>query len=98
MAVTRMYSSMRIYNVLNSIHQIENALWESIEKNGPNCPVNFIQQQLAEVVPCAPSKVLFSDVLTIRPYKRFLPIGFNTRKKEAQDGVPPRIEASMNLI
>ena len=92
MAVTRMYSSMRIYNVLNSIHQIENALWASIEKNGPNCPVNFIQQQLAEVVPCAPSKVLFSDVLTIRPYKRFLPIGFNTRKKEAQDNITLRVD------
>jgi len=98
MAITRMYSSERIYSVLNSMHQIENAMWMSIERNGPNCPINFIQQQLASVVPCSPNKVLFSDVITINPGKRFLPVGFETKKAANQERITLRVDHIVHRI
>ncbi|MEC9208998.1 MAG: Z1 domain-containing protein [Bacteroidota bacterium] len=98
MAITRMYTSLGIYRVLESMHRIENALWESIEKNGPNCPINFIQRELEGVIPCSPNKLLLSDVHTITAGRRILPIGFNTQTQSIQKKITMRVDHILHLL
>ena len=81
------------------MHEIENALWDSIEKNGPDYPVSFIQRELANVVPCSPNKVLLSSVLTIiGPRKRLLPIGFNVKKRAVLRKVTLRVDSILHRL
>lgn len=84
-AVTRFYTTNRIYRTLRTIHESDSALREAFER-GLQSPgedgVIFIQSDsYGEVRPCAPNKILITSTQTIRPYTRLLPIGFQTKAK-----------------
>ncbi len=82
LAVTRFYTTFRIYDVMKKIQEFDNALREAFERGSQNNGVIFIQKDNKnELIPCSPNKVLLSKVTTLKPYKRMLPIGFNTFSK-----------------
>jgi hypothetical protein len=80
LAVTRFYTSQDVYNRLYTINAFENALREAFEKGAHDQGVVFIQSDATgRVRPCAPNKVLLSNVVAIRPNGLYLPTGFQTR-------------------
>ena len=84
MAVTRLYTSNRIYRALNTMHQFDSALRDAFERgiHHGDAGVVFIERDNAGTIrPCAPNKILITATETIRPFKRYLPIGFQTKAK-----------------
>jgi len=66
---------------MRRMHESDVALRTTIERN-PDLPVIFIQRDnQGRVVPCSPNKILASNTTTLRPFKRILPIGFQTDYK-----------------
>ncbi len=79
-AVTRFYTSQDVYNRLYTINEFENALRGAFESGAHEQGVVFIQADAANRVrPCAPNKVLLSNVVAVRPTGLYLPTGFQTR-------------------
>ena len=78
LAVTRFYTEPAIYTAMRRMHESDVALRQTIERN-PDQPVVFIQRDPAgRIRPCSPNKILISNTTTLRPFKRILPIGFQT--------------------
>lgn len=79
LAVTRFYTSRDVYDRLYTINAFENALREAFEDGSHEQGVVFIQADAAQRVrPCAPNKVLLSNVVAVRPSGLYLPTGFQT--------------------
>ncbi|WP_281659188.1 Z1 domain-containing protein [Halobacillus sp. Cin3] len=82
LAVTRFYTTARIYTVMKRIHEFDSALRRAFERGGHDQGVVFIQRDgTEEIIPCSPNKILLSNVLTMKPHKRMLPVGFQTGYK-----------------
>lgn len=80
LAVTRFYTSHDVYDRLYTINEFENALREAFESGDHERGVVFIQADADKRVrPCAPNKVLLSNVVTVKPKGLYLPTGFQTR-------------------
>jgi hypothetical protein len=80
LAVTRFYTSRDVYDRLYTINEFENALRGVFESGAHEQGVVFIQADAANRVrPCAPNKVLLSNVVAVRPSGLYLPTGFQTR-------------------
>jgi hypothetical protein len=78
LAVTRFYTEPQIYDAMRRMHESDVALRDAIERN-PDEPVVFIQRDdNGRVIPCSPNKILVSNTTTLRPFKRILPVGFQT--------------------
>jgi len=81
LAVTRFYTTPKIYAAMQRIHQIDTALRDSIEE-GDNRGVYFIQKDPdGTIKPCSPNKIILSTTTTLKPYTRLLPVGFQTGYK-----------------
>jgi hypothetical protein len=81
LTVTRFYTEPSIHDAMRRMHESDVALRESIERN-PRQAVAFIQRDArGQIVPCSPNKILVSNTTTLRPFKRILPIGFQTDYK-----------------
>lgn len=79
LAVTRFYTSREVYDRLYTINEFENTLRGAFESGAHEQGVVFIQADAANRVrPCAPNKVLLSNVVAIRPAGMYLPTGFKT--------------------
>ncbi len=79
LAITRLYTSRNIYEAMRRINEFDSALRSDIE-HGEG--VYFIRiDDNRQIVPCSPNKILQSTTTTIRPFKRLLPIGFQTKSK-----------------
>ncbi len=79
LSVTRFYTSRAVYARLAHIHALETTLREAFESGAHDGGVVFIQSDPKQgFVPCAPSKVTLSDVVSIRPADVLLPTGFDT--------------------
>jgi hypothetical protein len=84
LAVTRLYTSNRIYRAMNTMHQFDTALREAFERGihqGDDSVVFIERDNTGNIRPCAPNKILITATETIRPYSRFLPIGFQTKAR-----------------
>ena len=80
LAVTRFYTSRAVYDRLYTINEFENTLRAAFESGAHDKGVVFIQADAnRRVRPCAPNKVLLSNVVAIRPTGLYLPTGFQTR-------------------
>lgn len=81
LTVTRFYTEPTIYDAMTRMHESDVALRNSIARN-PDGPIVFIQRDASgRVVPCSPNKILVSRTTTLRPFKRILPVGFQTDYK-----------------
>lgn len=79
LAVTRFYTTKNIFDVMKCIHEFDTALREAFESGAHERGVYFIRQdEQGRIVPCSPNKVLISDLISLRPQKRFVPYGFQT--------------------
>src|SRR6266851_1979950 len=79
LAVTRFYAPQHVYQVMKRIHEFDVALREAYESGGPDGGVHFIQKDPSNrLIPCSPNKLLFSDVVSIRPGRRLVLSGFQT--------------------
>ena len=98
LTVTRFYTARAIYEAMRRMHDSDLALRSEIQLN-PESPVVFIQRDPAgKVVACSPNKILISKTTTLRPFKRLLPVGFQTdyaiRTKPVVAELDKRIEAT----
>lgn len=79
LAVTRFYAPQHVYQVMKRIHEFDAALREAFESGAHECGVYFIQKDASNrLIPCSPNKLLFSDVVSIRPGRRLVLSGFQT--------------------
>ena len=80
LAVTRFYTSQDVYDRLYTINEFENTLRTAFESGAHEQGVVFIQSDSdSRVRPCAPNKVLLSNVVAVKPAGLYLPTGFQTR-------------------
>ena len=83
MAVTRLCTTNRLHGILEKINSLDDSLRDLIIQfaNDPNCDPSaafvFVDAD-RQVRPCAPGKIAISDLQSIKPGKRFLPVGFQT--------------------
>lgn len=96
LAVTRFYTSRPVYDRLRRIDEFEVALREAFEKGAHDRGVAFIcRDESNEVIPCAPNKLMLSDVIAVRPGGRLLPVGFQSK---AKTHIQPIMERIDNII
>lgn len=82
LAVTRFYTAFPIYEAMKRIHEFDTALREVLLNDPENAEVVFIRKDPSDaIIPCSPNKILLSKITTLRPHKRLLPVGFQTRPK-----------------
>jgi Z1 domain len=82
LAVTRFYAPQHVYQVMKRIHEFDAALREAFESGAHESGVYFIQKDGSNhLIPCSPNKLLFSDVVSIRPGRRLILSGFQTVSK-----------------
>ena len=80
LCVTRFYTSARIYAAMKRMHDFDSGLREAFERGEHEDGVVFLlKDESGRVRSCAPNKILISSTETIRPYKRFLPRGMQTK-------------------
>jgi hypothetical protein len=82
LAVTRFYVPQHVYQIMRKIHEFDAALREAFESGAHDRGVYFIQCDAQNrVIPCSPNKLMFSEVVSIRPGRRLLPTEFQTVAK-----------------
>lgn len=80
LAVTRFYTTGHNFQALRSIHQFDSALRHAFETGAHDRGVAFVvKDQANRVIPCAPNKILVSDIVALRPGGAHLPVGFQTK-------------------
>jgi hypothetical protein len=93
LGVTRFYTSKAIRYAMTQMEEFDASLRAAIEGGGDRA-VQFIRKAAdGSVVPCSPNKILIATTQTLRPYKRILPIGFQSGHKTGANGIGKRIEA-----
>ncbi len=79
LAVTRFYTEPGIYQAMKAMHECDSALRTSFENADGDQSVVFIRKDESGLIrACSPNKVLISKVTTLRPFRRILPVGFQT--------------------
>lgn len=97
LAVTRFYTTRDIYEVMKRIHDFDTALRDTFEKGGNNNGVYFIRKDITgKLRPCSPNKLLLSSIATLCPYRRQLPIGFQTKYKTHIESTIHEIDEKIN--
>jgi hypothetical protein len=92
LAATRFYTSKGVYSRLRQIHALETTLRQAFENNAHDGGVVFIQSDSkGGIIPCAPSKISLSDVVSVRPNDILLPTNFDTIE-------PKRLNQEMDVI
>ena len=82
MAVTRLYTTNRIYESMKRMHEADVALREAFEKGGSDKKVAFIQKSAdGKIIPCSPNKLLISNTVTLKPTGTLRVYGFQTQAK-----------------
>lgn len=93
LAVTRMYTSPRIFNAMQSMYQFDKALRDSIEESGAEASIRFIERKSGGGIrPCSPSKIRISSLQTLKSYSRHLPYGFQTVAKTYLKQITEKID------
>jgi len=82
LSVTRFYTTEYIFEMMRKINEFDEALREAFLKGAHENGVYFLRKDdLNRLVPCSPNKLMLSKITTLRPYKRLLPVGFQTQYK-----------------
>jgi hypothetical protein len=83
-SVTRFYTAPHIYAAMRRMHQADSALRDRIDRQlaGADGTVTFMElDERNIIVPCSPTKILASNITTLRPHSRVVPSGFETDVK-----------------
>jgi len=82
LAVTRFYAPLHVHQVMRRIHEFDGALRGAFESGAHDRGVYFLQRDATRrLIACSPNKLLFSDVVSIRPGRRLVLSGFQTVAK-----------------
>ena len=85
LAVTRFYTSNIIRHSMFEMEEFDGSLRHAIDeaqRNGGDDSVQFIRRSATgNIVPCSPNKILIATTRTLRPFRRLLPIGFQSGYK-----------------
>lgn len=99
LAVTRFYTTLRIYDAMKKMHDFDTALREAFEKGGQQSGVVFIQKDSSnQIIPCSPNKLMLSQITTLKPFKRLLPVGFQTGYKTYISNIVDKIDQIVNSL
>jgi len=96
--VTRFYTTLDVYQVMKKIHEFDSELRKVLEEKGniEQQGVYFIRKDDSnKLIPCSPNKILMSNITTLKPRKRLLPVGFQTGFKTH---IKPYIEEIDRII
>lgn len=92
LAVTRFYTSMLIRLAMFLMEEFDSSLRAAIEAGGDQA-VQFIRRTATgTIVPCSPNKILVATTRTLRPFRRLLPIGFQTGHRTGKNAIGDVIE------
>ncbi len=80
-ALTRMYTTERIFERMKEIHQIDESLRESLQKNSDHEIVLLQASAQGRIKPASPNKIRLGKVTTLRSFKTKYPYGFETKGK-----------------
>lgn len=83
MAVTRLHTTQRLYDIMEWIDNMDHQLRETFIKvmKTPGAPMPMVAIQFDRqlgIKPCATNKLLISDLESFDSFKRFVPSGFQT--------------------
>ena len=81
LCVTRFYTSQEIFRRMEEIHSMDSCLREQLEKKD-NGIISIQKSPDGNIIPCDPSKIALSNILTLKKYKRILPYAFNVLENE----------------
>jgi hypothetical protein len=96
LAVTRFYTSRRVFDRLYAINAFENSLRHAFKTGAHDRGVVFLQSDSSQKVrPCAPNKVLLSNVVSISQNSMLLPSDFQTLGGKKMTLIQERLD---NLI
>lgn len=92
-AVTRFYTSKAIRYAMTQMEEFDASLRATVEAGGDGA-VQFIRKAAnGSIVPCSPNKILIATTQTLRPFKRILPVGFQSGYRTGADGIGATIKA-----
>lgn len=93
LAVTRFYTSRRVFDRLYTINEFENSLREAFHKGAHDQGVVFLQSDPSNGIrPCAPNKIKLSDVVSISPSSMLLPSDFQTLGGQKMTEIQSRLD------
>lgn len=98
LGVTRFYTSDRIFQVLERIHQFDDALRAAFEAGDHGNGVVFVTQHGSDIVACSPNKLSLSSIEAIRPGGRALPLGFDIVAGKAAVKTASEIEKMLRQL
>ena len=85
MAVTRFYTTQRLYGLLDEINYLDEDLrqWLKEYSMTPNYrkDISVVTTTKSKIVPCSLQKLKMSHCLTLSPHRRIVPSGFQTDSK-----------------
>ena len=86
LAITRFYTTRKIYESMIKITEIDKALREDLDSERFEEGVYFIESKpetltSSKIIPCSPSKISVSNIVYLKPFSRILPIGFTPKAK-----------------
>ena len=95
---TRMYMTDSVHQRLKEITSIDGVLRESIiNSDGDNRFAAIELGAKGMVRPTSPDRIMLSDCVNLKSHKRFLPVGFNTRKGNACEHPMQKIDEIIKL-
>jgi hypothetical protein len=98
LAVTRFYTEPTIYAAMRRMHESDVALREQIANQGDQEVVFIQKDKSGKVIPCSPNKVMLSNTTTLKPFKRMLPVGFQTIAKSKLLPITERIDRVLDQL
>jgi Z1 domain len=98
LAVTRFYTSAYIRRAMFEMEEFDSSLRSAIEAGGDQ-GVQFIRQAAnGRIIPCSPNKILVATTQTLRPFRRLLPIGFQSDFKVRIAATIAEIDAAVEKL
>lgn len=98
LSVTRFYAPLNVYQVMQRIHKFDGALREAFEAGTHDQGIYFLRREGRRLLPCSPNKLLFSDVVSIRPGRRLVLSGFQTVSRTAGGKSLAELDAKVRAL
>jgi hypothetical protein len=99
LAVTRFFAPLHIYKIMRKINDFDSALRGALADRSHKRGVYFVQRDPSGIlIPCAPNKLMFSQITSLRPGQRLLPIGFNSLAPTAGSSLLKRLDRQIETL
>ena len=97
-ALTRMYTTERIFERMKEIHQIDESLRESLQKKSDHEIVLMQASEQGRIKPTSPNRIRLGNVTTLRSYKTKYPYGFETKGKTELTRVTNKLDVYLRSL